>query len=318
MRHPFALLPALLLFALPAAAQVQPADKSAEWPGLVTGEGPVEGFPAGPELQRGRTAKWLLEDSRRVARALAALAPQRRTLIDAYVVSVALDSDPVFGREAREAGKVLARRYDAEGRTLTLAGNDAVLANGSLTNLTLALARVAELMDKEQDVLVLYATSHGARVGIAYHDGNNGYGILAPERLAGILDELGIRNRILILSACYSGVFLSALANENTALFTAASSERTSFGCRAENDWTFFGDAMINHGLRKPQSLEAASDEARVLIGQWEAGGNLPPSDPQVSIGAQVSTWLAPLEARMPKSATPPVGAPATDALKGG
>lgn len=316
MRHLFALLSALLL-AVPAAAQVPSADKSAQWPGLVSGEGPVEGFPAGPELQRGRAAKWMLEDSRRAARALAALAPQRKNVVDAYVISVALDSDPVFGREAREAGKVLARRYDGEGRTLTLAGGDAALANGSLTNLTLALARVAELMDKDQDVLVLYATSHGAQIGIAYRDGNNGYGVLAPERLSAILDELGIKNRMLILSACYSGVFLPALSNENTAIFTAASSARTSFGCRAENDWTFFGDALINHGLRKPQPLEAASDEARLLIGQWEASGNLPPSDPQVSIGAQVASWLAPLEARMPKTATQPVGAPATDALKG-
>ncbi|WP_066800255.1 C13 family peptidase [Sphingomonas soli] len=321
MRSLFALLAASLL-ALPATAQVAPADKSAKWPGIVTGYGPVEGFPAGPELQRGRTAKWMLEDSRRMSKALAALAPQRKGVVDAYVISVGLDSDPVFGREAREAGKVLARRYDAAGRTLVLAGSDGSgasnLPNGSLTSLTLGLARVAELMDKNQDVLVLYTTSHGAKVGIAYHDGNNGYGILAPERLAALLDELGIKNRVLILSACYSGIFVPALQSDTTALFTAASSDRPSFGCRAENDWTFFGDAMINRALRKPLPLDNASAEARALIDEWEGGASLPPSNPQVSIGGKVSTWLTPLEARMPKLATQPVGAPATDALKGG
>ncbi|RYE04077.1 MAG: peptidase C13 [Sphingomonadales bacterium] len=321
MRFQLALLAASLL-AMPAVAQVGAADKSAQWPGIVTGQGPVEGFPSGPELQRGRSAKWMLEDSRRVSKALAALAPQRKGVVDAYVISVALDSDPVFGREAREAGKVLARRYDAAGRTLVLAGADgsgpSTLPNGSLTSLTLGLARIAELMDKSQDVLVLYTTSHGAKVGIAYHDGNNGYGILAPERLAGILDELGIRNRVLILSACYSGVFVPVLQSDTTALFTAASSDRPSFGCRAENDWTFFGDALINHALRKPQPLDKAYEEARGLIGEWEGGANLQPSNPQVSIGDKVSIWLTPLEARMPKVATQPAGAPATDALKGG
>ncbi|RYD59212.1 MAG: peptidase C13 [Sphingomonadales bacterium] len=321
MRYLFALLAASLA-AFPVAAQEAPADKSANWPGIVSGEGPVEGFPAGPELQRGRTAKWMLEDSRRVSKALAALAPQRTKLVDAYVVSVALDSDPVFGREAREAGKVLAQRYDAAKRTLVLAGTDgsgpSTLPNGSIASLTLGLAHIAELMDKEQDVLILYTTSHGAKVGIAYHDGNNGYGILAPERLAGILDELGIKNRVLILSACYSGIFVPALQSETTALFTAASSERPSFGCRAENDWTFYGDAMINRALRKPQPLEKASDEARALIGEWESGARLQPSNPQVSIGEKVSTWLVPLEARMPTVATQPVGKPATDALTGG
>ena len=48
-----------------------------------------------------------------MTRALATLQPQRKGVVDAYVVTVGLDSDPVFGREAREAGKVLSRRYDA-------------------------------------------------------------------------------------------------------------------------------------------------------------------------------------------------------------
>lgn len=321
MRFLFALLAACLAVA-PAAAQERAPTHGARWPGMVSGENGIEGFAGGPELQRGRTAKAMLEDQRRLAKSLAGLAPQRKPLVDAYVISAALDSDPVFSREAREAGKVLSRRYDAAGRTIVLAGPDnngaAPLPAGSLTSLTLALAHVAETMDKNQDVLVLYTTSHGAKIGIAYHDGDNGYGLLSPERLAAILDELGIKNRVLILSACYSGIFVNALQSDTTALFTAASSERPSFGCMAENDWTFFGDAMINHGLRKAQPLDKASDEARGLIGQWEGGANLPPSNPQVSIGTGVSKWLAPLEARMPKVTTPQVGRPATDALKGG
>ncbi|MET0308575.1 MAG: C13 family peptidase [Sphingomonas sp.] len=312
---------AALLFSFAASAQVYaPPQHKADWPGLVSGQEGIDGLDGGPELQRGRAAKDMLADHRRLDAALAALLPQRKNLVDAYVVAIALDSDPVFGREAREAGKVLARRFDAEGRTLVFAGSDgrgpSTLPNGSLESLTLALARVAEVMDKQQDVLVLYTTSHGAQVGIAYHDGDTGYGLLSPERLARLLDELGIKNRVLILSACYSGVFVPKLMSADTALFTAASSDRTSFGCMAENDWTFFGDAMINHALRKPQPLAAASDEARGLIGEWEAASDLTPSNPQVSIGDDVATWLTPLEARMPKDTTQPVGKPATDVLK--
>lgn len=311
---------AAILPALPAAAQYQAPEHRAGWPGLVSGQEGIEGLDGGPELQRGRGAREMLADHRKLDAALAALQPQRKNLVDAYVVSIALDSDPVFGREAREAGKVLARRFDAEGRTLVFAGSNgsgpSELPNGSLETLTLALARVAEVMDKNQDVLVLYTTSHGAQVGIAYHDGDQGYGLLSPTRLAELLDELGIKKRVLILSACYSGIFVPALMGDDTALFTAASSDRTSFGCMAENDWTFFGDAMINHALRKPQPLAAASDEARGLIGEWEAASSLTPSNPQVSIGDAVAAWLAPLEARMPSAATRPVGKPATDALK--
>lgn len=323
MRFPFGglALACAALVAAPAVAQsdTPPAHRQ-DWPPILAGAATAEMLALGPQYEHGRSAKWLLADRQRLARALDALAPQRARLVDAYVVSIALDSDPVFAREAREAGAVLSRRYDAAGRTLVLAGGTgrgaAPLASGSLESLTLALARVAELMDREQDVLVLYATTHGAQVGLAYHDGDQGYGLLSPTRLGAILDELGIRNRLLLLSACYSGVFVPVLADARTALVTAASSDRPSFGCRAENDWTFFGDALVNHALRKPQSLEAAVSEAHDTITGWELAGGLAPSNPQVAIGADAAAWLAPLEARMPRAATAPVGAPAIDALK--
>lgn len=310
--------------AVPAFGQPwQAPQHKSGWPGLTSGNSQREiqaSLALGPELQRGRPAKEMLADSRRLAKALAAIQPQRKGVVDAYVISVGLDSDPVFGREAREAGNVLTRRFDATGRSITLAGTDGSgptrLPNGSLASLTLALARIAEVMDPSEDVLILYSTSHGAKVGIAYHDGDDGFGLLSPERFASLLDELGIKKRVLILSACYSGIFISKLASDNTALFTAASSDRPSFGCMAENDWTFFGDAMINHALRKPQTLSAASDEARKMIGEWEAAARLNPSNPQVNIGDKVSAWLTQLEARMPKAATQPVGKPATEALK--
>ena len=97
-----------------------------------------------------------------------------------------------------------------------------------------------------------------------------------------------------------------------TALLTAASADRTSFGCQADRDWTFFGDAMINNALRQPVPLATAAENARGLIAKWEAmNSDIVPSQPQVAIGRKVSTWLAPLEARMPKTATPMVGRPA-------
>lgn len=312
-----AIAAAATLAPVSARAAEAPEHKSA-WPALVSGSNPAElgaSLDLGPNLERGRSARIELAEHRRLTDALAGLSPQRRGVVDAYVLVVGLDSDAVFGREAREAAKVLARRFDAAGRTLVLAGGDgrggAALPMGSLHALDLALARIAELIDPDEDVLVLYSTGHGAPYGITYHDGDQGYGVLTPARLAALLDELRLRNRLLILSACYSGMFVPALWSETTALFTAASASRTSFGCEADNDWTFFGDAMINRALRKPQPLEGASAEALKLVGEWEAAKKYEPSYPQVSIGGRVDSWLKPLEARMPKTATQPVGKPA-------
>lgn len=313
---------AAVLAAAPASAQYKAPGHTTGFPGMTTGETQAQisaDLDLGPSLERDRTPQYMLAEHRRLDRVLATLAPQRKGVVDAYVISIALDSDPVFGREAREAGKVLARRFDATGRTLVLGGTNgsgpSELPNGSIDNLEVALARVAEVMDPKEDVLVLYTTSHGAPIGIVYHDADAGFGVLSPVRLAKLLDQLGIRNRVLILSACFSGIFVPKLQSDSTALFTAASSDRTSFGCAADNDWTFFGDAMINHALRKPQSLVSAGLEAGGLIMQWEAQGGVTPSNPQVSYGSKVDAWLTPLEARMPKTDTAPVGRPAVDIL---
>lgn len=280
----------------------------------------VQQADGGTQIERDRPARHALAEHRRLARALAPLLPQRKGVVDAYVLSVALDSDPVFGREAREAGKVLSRRYDAAGRTLVLGGSDgsapSPLPMGSPVNFEAALARIAELMNPAEDVLVLYATSHGAPFGIVYNDGNEGWGAISPNRLARLLDSFGIHRRLLIVSACYSGVFVPVLSGPQTMIVSAASSDRSSFGCVAENDWTFFGDALINRALRKPQSLEPAIIEAMKLISGWERQGNLKPSIPQMSTGIDVQQWLTPLEARMPKAATPPVGRPSVDSLE--
>lgn len=272
----------------------------------------------GVAIERDRSPTQALAEHRRLDAALATLQPQRPGQVDAFVVAVGLDSDPVFGREAREAGRVLTRRYGAAGHSITLAGSDgsaeSTLPMGSPGNLTAVLARVAELMDKREDVLVLYTTSHGAPWGIVYNDGDQGFGAISPTRLWQTLSTLGIQNRLLLISACFSGVFVPLLASDTTAILTAASADRTSFGCQADQDWTFFGDAVVNHALRKPQAFAAAATEATGLIGGWEGQGQLTPSQPQLSVGAGARAWLAALEARLPP-ATPLVGRPATGSL---
>src|SRR4051812_13221728 len=155
------------------------------------------------------------DDARRLSGALAALKAERAGVVDAYVVVVALDGDPVFSREAREAGRVLASRFDAAGRTIVLAndeGQNKADAPGSPYTLALALARVAELVDRSEDVLVLYSTSHGIpNQGLVYKDMARGAGIVSPARLAEMLEPLGLKNRLLMLQACFSGQFVPAL-----------------------------------------------------------------------------------------------------------
>ena len=255
-----------------------------------------------------------LAEHRRISDALGALKPQRPGIVDAYVVVVALDGDPVFSREAREAGRVLANRFDAVGRTVVLAndeGQNRADAPGSPNTLALALARVAELMDRNEDVLVLYSTSHGVpNQGLVYKDLQRGAGIISPTRLAALVDPLSFKNRLLMLQACFSGQFVPALRGPGTVVVTAAAEDRSSFGCQAGNDWTLFGDALINHALRQPLPFDVQLRRAIALIAAAEEKADLPASNPQISLGSDTATWLGALDARGPKVASAPVGAP--------
>ncbi len=311
------------LIALPALSRSAPADPvqppahTLPWPDLTTGKTEDErrrSYELGPELRRGVSPAAIAAQSRRLDAALGALKPQRPGKPDTYVLSIALDSDPVFAREAREAGRVLSSRYRAQGRALTLAGPDGAsddLPHGSISALMEALVHLGTVMDGREDVLVLYTTSHGADIGLAYHFGDSGYGILSPSALKTAFEEAGIARRVLILSACYSGVFVPVLASPDTAILTAAASTRSSFGCVAENDWTYYGDALINRALRQPVGLEEAAAMAGRSVAEWEAKSKYFASLPQVSIGAGAKVWLPVIEAGMPQQPGKPVGRPA-------
>ncbi|WP_379550717.1 C13 family peptidase [Qipengyuania sp. DGS5-3] len=297
---------------------LQPPPHTQPWPSIGSGEGKsaqAASLQLGPEMQRGISPQEVLRERRLLDAELDGIAAQRPGTVDAYVVTVALDSDPVFAREAREARRVLSRRYGANGRAITLAGPDGVTGDirpkGSISALMYTLARLSEVMDPQEDVLVLYSTSHGIPQGLTYHYGDSGYGILSPQYFRDALTELGLQKRLLILSACFSGTFVPYLAGPDTAILTAAAFNRTSFGCEAENDWTYFGDAMINRALRKPHGLVLAAREASSDIAKWEGNKNLTPSLPQTLIGASAKEWLAVLEAQIPQDTTRPVGRPA-------
>jgi hypothetical protein len=262
-------------------------------------------------------AQTAADDESRFEQALAALKPQQPGTVDAYVVVAALDTAPVFEREAREAGRVLARRFGGEGRTVVLAedeGDDKGDAAATPERLAIALRRIAGLMDPKEDVLVLYTTSHGTpQAGLNFRDPARGTAIITPEQLAAMLDRPGIKNRLVILQACFSGQFVPAIASPSTVIATAASDMNSSFGCTAGNDWTFFGYALIDLAMRQPDTFVRQFRRAFVTILEWEQQLGIHPSDPQISVGADTGGWMAALDARAPKAASAPVGRPPSE-----
>lgn len=256
----------------------------------------------------------------RFSAALGALSPQRPGVVDAYVIVAALDPAPVFGREARETGRVLARRFGAEGRTIVLANDEAgdrADASSTIDHLQRAIQRAGALMDRNEDVLVLYTTSHGAaEQGLVFRNPLRSNAIVTPAELAAMLDKPGVKNRLVILQACFAGQFVPALARRGTVVATAASAMTSSFGCAAGNDWTFFGYALINQAMRQPDTFIRQFRRAYVSIVGWEEKSHVTPSSPQISVGKDTAGWLAALDVHAPEAAGPPVGHPPAEVAR--
>ncbi|MBK7363756.1 MAG: hypothetical protein IPI97_01670 [Nitrosomonas sp.] len=165
------------------------------------------------------------------------------------------------------------------------------------TNLALSLAHISRKMNLEEDVLFLYLTSHGSSnhelaVNMWLLDLND----IRPEDIKAYLDEAGIRWRVILISACYSGGFIQKLQNENSLIFTAAAADKTSFGCVNENEFTYFGEALFDQIKREPYSLEASFKMAIENIKQRELSEDLPHSEPQLFIGNMMLDKLKQLE----------------------
>jgi hypothetical protein len=234
--------------------------------------------------------------------ALAGLTPQQPGKIDVYVIVAALWGQHEFESEATQAAALLRDHLGAQGHIilLTAGSGDGPRNYPAATpeNISAAIGRVGQLIDPNEDLVVTFFTSHGSPDGaMAMLEQNRLQSALRPVNLRNAFDDAGIKNRVVIISACFSGAFIAPLANENTVILTAAAPDRTSFGCQPERDWTFFGDAYFNHALRNGAAMIPAFDQAKVLITQWETENHLsPPSNPQRYIGAHAAQMLGQAE----------------------
>jgi hypothetical protein len=198
-------------------------------------------------------------------------------------------SQSVFENEAKGAAAILAQRLET-GNVMARA-NTKTRGDVTIQAITAAIQSAAAKMDRDRDLLVLILTSHGSPAGIAVQAGRRVEN-LSPSALASLLDGAGVRHRIVIISACYSGVFLRPLANDDSLVITAADSEHSSFGCQDKVKWTYFGDAFFNTALRHTADLRRAFDEARVIVRQRERRYHLVPSNPQIAGGKNIDVLL--------------------------
>jgi hypothetical protein len=195
-----------------------------------------------------------------------------------------------FAREAVRQYSVRPKRYPA--------------VKPRKTDLRAIHADLRDLAAKKSGGCLFYITSHGAPEGAVLNED-----ILPPSLLAAVIDDAcPARPSIVVVSACFSGVFVRPLQRDDRMILTAARSDRTSFGCSEDDKYPYFDDCFLS-------SAPAAHDfaalgraiQACVTRRERETGSE-PASEPQLWVGPGLRPLL-PLYAfprPAPDAAPPP------------
>ena len=206
----------------------------------------------------------------------------------------------VFAEEIKLAAKIVGEKYGSASRSVLLLNDRRDLSTyplASESSLRYALNALGRVMNRDEDVLFLALSSHGSR-GATIEVSNEGMEpqTLGAVTLADLLAESGIRWKVIVVSACFSGAFVEPLADNHTIILTAASRSRTSFGCSDQRDLTYFGEAFYRDSLPGSTQLRAAFETAKQEIRRREKEEGVRASQPQSYFGPLMEEKLRGIE----------------------
>jgi hypothetical protein len=142
---------------------------------------------------------------------------------------------------------------------------------------------------------LVFLTSHGNRHGLLLRDDLDHERSLDPSTFGRMLDQgCGSAPTVAIVSGCYSGIFIGRVTEApNRIILTAARDDRTSFGCGAEEHFTYFDDCLFQ-SWPKAQTFAALYHATDTCVRGKENELGVVHSEPQASFGDQVENLALP------------------------
>jgi hypothetical protein len=136
---------------------------------------------------------------------------------------------------------------------------------------------------------LFYLTSHGSPVGAVFGPVHT----LRPDMLKVILDGIcGPRPTVVVISACFSGVFVPMLAERNRLVLTAARPDRSSFGCGEDDVYPVFDECVLSE-WPGASDFVALSRHVQACVAREETERRFaPPSEPQLFVGSDMQLML--------------------------
>jgi hypothetical protein len=113
------------------------------------------------------------------------------------------------------------------------------------------------------------------------------------------------RPTVVVISACFSGVFIPAMARSDRMILTAARPDRSSFGCGEGDKYPYFDDCFLSSSSTS-RNFPALAEAVQACVRAREiATGARPPSEPQLWIGPAIKPMLPLYSFPQPAAAAP-------------
>ncbi|KAA0915176.1 C13 family peptidase [Psychrobacter sp. ANT_WB68] len=242
----------------------------------------------------------LYEQPKLLQQALDRIDPSVPGKSDWYFMGVAGFSDQnVFRSEINKVRELFDVRFGTSGHSLALINNNYTWLDEPIatkTSILRGLKTIGQQMSADEDVLFLTLSSHGDQNFIHLSNPPLSMDNLDATWLREALDASGIRWRVIVVSACYSGSFIDELASPTTVVITASAADKMSFGCTNTAEMTYFGQAFFAESLRENTSFSDAFKDAAYRVQERELYMGFEPSEPQMVIGSLMETALPAFE----------------------
>ena len=149
-------------------------------------------------------------------------------------------------------------------------------------------AAFGDLEARKGQGCLIHMTSHGNEDGLYLAHA----GTLDPAGFAQLVDRsCGKYPTVILISACYSGVFLiDDLKGPNRIILTAARNDRPSFGCSSDTRYTYW-DACLLDAIAAGALWSDVYDGIRSCVRQKERAIGADASEPQAFFGANTGDW---------------------------
>ena len=168
----------------------------------------------------------------------------------------------------------------------------------SSTSAETVLQGIADVTTRATRGCMLYFTSHGTPQAMVFGES----GSLSPTAMATLARRwCQDRPTVIIVSACFSGIFVDGLAAPNRMIMTASRRDRSSFGCSEDAVYPYF-DGCVIQSMPTSGDFIALGNAVRACVKtREEAEGLSPASEPQVSIGSNMQLILPTLRFNPPR-----------------